>query len=241
MSRLEAQRRIVMLGELHGTVEAPAHFGDIVEARASRSRPLTVGVELPPSALAVRCGTASGPGNPYWARPLQDGRTSLAMWRLVCRLQDLQRRHRIALFGFAPEVPAADRSADPYVPSVLARAQAQGPEIYLLVGNAHARRAPNSLTAGLERAGVAVSAVTVSSRSATAWGCRSRDSCGPQRIPMHFCPDPPSLREPTLITAPAPASGAPQEWDGCLDFPVLTPSPPAEPSLRPGAEAVPGR
>lgn len=227
-----------MIGEVHGTLEAPAEFGRIVEARASRSRPLMVGVELPQSALEVRCGAATGPGNPYWARSFQDGRTSVAMWGLVCRLQELQRRHRITLFGFVPDPPAAGGPVDPYYPSILARAQAPGPAIYLLIGNFHARRHPNSLTSSLAQAGVAVGAITVSSRSATAWACHSRDACGPQSIPMHFCPDPASLPEPQLLAPAAPASGAAQEWDGCLDFPSLTASPPAEPDLRRPANAT---
>ena len=87
--------RVLLVGEIHGTVECPAVFGDLVFAAARRG-PVSAGVDLPSSEQAELDHFLADPDDAarrarWLARPpftahRQDGRTSRAMIGLLDRL-----------------------------------------------------------------------------------------------------------------------------------------------------------
>jgi hypothetical protein len=232
-SRLTRANRVVMIGEIHGTEEIPVEFGRIVEALSSPAAPMDVGLELPQGALTVNCG-AGGPA-PYWARPSQDGRTSAAMWHLVCRLRKLERGGRISLFGLVPDARPPDGTGHIYFSAVSSRLQRGDRRMILLLGNFHARSSPGSLASMVRDVGASVGAVTASSHSAAAWTCRTRAACGVQPVPAGLC----EARSSSVrfVVGAEAGLGEPPLWDGCLLFPVLSASAPAHPAPSPTPSA----
>jgi hypothetical protein len=224
LSQLGRDTDVLMVGEIHGTAEAPAAFGGLVEQAAARKR-IAVGLELPDSAIAeAACRSERPAEGSYWLRPRQDGRTSRAMRALVCRLTALRARRRITLFGFAPAArPQPGRH--PYADIVQSRARPGGAPMLLLMGNFHNRRAPGSLAQALSDAGLRVVAVTVSSPAGTAFTCDRDGQCGPRPTTARFC----QVESPAPVLLVGAAAGLPAElkWDGCLILPSTTSSPPA--------------
>lgn len=222
---LDQNSRIVMVGEIHGTTETPAMFQRFVERAATRSRPINVGVELPEAALAVSCGSGASPKNPYWTKGRQDGRTSTAMWQLVCGLKKLEGRGRVTLFGLVPAAFDKGSAAHPYLAATSARLRESSRRMFLLTGNFHARLTPKTLASQLKEAGFSVTTMTASSPDAVAWACHSKGSCGPQPVKVQFCPSGTAVQ---LLKGPEAGFGANAPWDNCLSFPTLTSSPPAQ-------------
>ena len=116
---------LVIFGELHGTNEIPAWFGDVV-AKAPRGAKVHVGLELPGESGAI------------WSDPFQSGRTSAAMRALIERLHALQ----VDVFFF--DSTARDRDGAMADNISAARAKAPGDLFLVLVGNLHARKKPGA-------------------------------------------------------------------------------------------------
>lgn len=221
LAQLGRDTDVLMIGEVHGTAEAPAAFGDLVELAARRQR-LAVCLELSQADIeAAGCGRPRPAAGSKWLNPRQDGRTSQGMRALVCRLAALQGKARISLFGFAPSsrpAPGRHPLADP----ILARPR--GTPMLLFVGNFHARRTAGSLAQALTEAGLRLVTVTVSSPGGTAYNCDRRGNCGPRPTAARFCAA--EATTPTLVVG-APAALPPElPWDGCLILPATTASPP---------------
>lgn len=149
--------RVLLIGEVHGTVECPAVFGDLVFA-ATRLGPVAVGLELPSTEQAELDHFLAVPDDAarrarWLARPLfttrpQDGRTSRAIVALLDRLA----RYRalglpIEVFAFdAP--PPEDRPEEPrdqrMAAMIAARAQDRTRRVIALMGNAHNQLDPGT-------------------------------------------------------------------------------------------------
>jgi hypothetical protein len=214
---------ILMIGEIHGTSEAPAAFADLVE-QASRRQRIQVGLEIQEATIAqAGCGRARPDEGSLWLSAMQDGRTSQAMRALVCRLLALQARKRITLFGFAPaSQPPAGRHH--LAGAIQSRATVGGTPMLLLVGNFHAQREAGTLADVLTKAGLRLVTVTVSSPGGTAFTCDGEGKCGSRPSPARFCAA--EATSPTLVVGAQ--AGLPPElpWDGCLLLPPTTASPP---------------
>lgn len=148
------QVQYVVLGEMHGTREIPAFFGDMV-ARVARVRPVTASLELPASEgeriehfLASKGSAADRAAlldSGYWRNPMKDGRSSLAMVDLLDALRRL--RGSGLHLGLALCQPDAQASPELYEAAMAkcwqsAAAAAPGNLIAILVGNVHASRRP---------------------------------------------------------------------------------------------------
>lgn len=216
-------RELILVGEIHGTEETPAEFGNIVERLARRDHPVNVGLELPQTALDVPCG-GPVPEDSYWKRPMQDGRTSGAMIRLVCRLRDFQRRGLVRLFGIVPETPPQD-DGHPYYAAIRRNLAGHAEKTLILLGNFHSRRVPGGLPQMLEADGASVTALTVSSPTISAWNCRGAARCGTGGMTATFCAV--EAERPTIVLGERAGMGPSAQWDGCLVFPSLSASPPA--------------
>jgi hypothetical protein len=148
---------VLLVGEIHGTVECPAVFGDLVFAAARRG-PVSAGVDLPSTEQAELDHFLAGPDDPerrarWLARPLfttrrQDGRTSRAMIGLLDRLGRYRAQGLpIDVFGFdAP--PAGDPSDEPrdqrMATTIAARAQDRTRRVLALMGNVHNQLDPGT-------------------------------------------------------------------------------------------------
>src|SRR5580692_10843781 len=98
--------RFVLVGEIHGTQQSPALFGDLVCALAKSGRKVAVGLEYPQALQASIDTFLASDGSPsavkmmvdapLWNLRSRDGRTSQAMLALIVRLRSMQRRGEIA-------------------------------------------------------------------------------------------------------------------------------------------------
>ena len=149
-----AEAPLLVLGELHGTVEAPALVATLA-ARLLDSGALTVALEIPAQDQARLDAYLASDGSTraqralldgeFWQRAPErsDGRRSRAMFALIEQLRLLRSTHpelRLLAFddtGFFDQT----RSRDALMSDALRAAHAAHPEAKLLVltGNYHAR------------------------------------------------------------------------------------------------------
>lgn len=112
---------LLIYGELHGTNEIPAYFGDVVE-KAARTQRVHVGLELPGEQGAI------------WTDPFQSGRTSVAMRALIGRLHALG----VDIFWF----DSTEKDREGAMADNISRERARAPQdlYFVLVGNLHAKK-----------------------------------------------------------------------------------------------------
>lgn len=190
------QHRLLLIGELHGTVEMPAFAGRVVEAVGS-SAPVTLALEWPRSEqAAVDAFLASDAGrdareritgSEFWTSN-PDGRTSQAMLALlesVRRAIAAGRDVRVLCFdGDEEQLAGADRDA------VLAhnlqreREREPGRVLVALTGNYHARIAvgapwnEDQAFAGHHLRESDPFNVNLVAQSGSAWMCVAGQGCG---------------------------------------------------------------
>jgi hypothetical protein len=160
--------RVLLVGEVHGTVECPAVFGDLVFAAARRG-PVSAGVALPSTEQAELDHFFAGPDDPerrarWLARPLfttrrQDGRTSRAMMGLLDRLARYRAQGlpiEIFAFDVPPDGDLPDEDRDTHMAKIIAeRARDRTRRVMALMGNVHNQLdrgtpwAPEFRTAGM--------------------------------------------------------------------------------------------
>jgi hypothetical protein len=145
-------KRYIIFGEMHGTAETPALFGDFV-CHAARQGPVVVGLEIsmheqPALDHYLRSrGTAADrsalTGTMHWEG--QDGRASVAMLALVERLRTMRSAGAaIRVHAFVDPGPPAPTQT-PYEQRMAQQwrtglAAVPGARLVALVGNIHARR-----------------------------------------------------------------------------------------------------
>lgn len=200
----EPKIRWAIMGEVHGTNEAPDAFVNLVCLAAESGRPVTVAVEYSADGQSTIDAYLSSNGNAEaraallrlreFTSPTQDGRDSVAFLRMWDRLR------RMKQAGWIDGVVAADigrsspagRSRD----ATMARnwIDISAPDdalIMILAGNVHAMRKPmhfpgrTIVTAGsLMPVGRTIT-VNVVGDGGTAWTCEAdgcgRHDSGPQR------------------------------------------------------------
>jgi hypothetical protein len=199
------QHRVVLVGELHGTAEIPARFGELAAAMAGQG-PLLVALEIPrdeQSRLDAFLDSAGGEedrqsllSGDFWTRSYQDGRSSAAMLALLERLRQLRLKHALTVRAFDVEsgtqleAPARERVMAARLAESLAEVD---PEVRLLVltGNLHSRVVgsapwdPEHRFMGSLLAGHSPLAIEMLPVSGSAWTCTSADvdSCKRRVLP----------------------------------------------------------
>jgi hypothetical protein len=206
---LDQPQQIIVVGETHGTVEAPAAFLGIV-CEAARRGPVTVGLEMPESDQALLDFVMEADDEATAARILRggdfgdprrnDGRHSQAMFEMILGFWRLKAAgHDIALRPFAPrmafirgrsqgwwELEMGYRMSRPLVERPEAR-------LLILVGDLHARKAGygDRFGIGLPAAGHLHGGDTltlhIARQGGQSWSCQP--DCGVQQDPAAYDPD----------------------------------------------------
>jgi hypothetical protein len=142
---------LAVLGEVHGTAQAPA-FTARLACEAAQRGPVTIGLEIPRDEQGrIDAYVASSGGDAraallasdFWTRAYQDGRSSEAMLALLESLRALRTGGadvRVLAFDIATGASGEDRD-QAMAQAVLAdRAAHPARSMVLLTGNLHARR-----------------------------------------------------------------------------------------------------
>jgi hypothetical protein len=234
---------IVMLGEMHGSVEMPGFTGNLACRAAVAGHAVIVGLEIPRAEQAVIDGYLAGEGSAadrqallrgeHWQRSYQDGRSSAAMVELI------ERARRLRKDGHAVEVLAFDTgSYDDWnardagmAAIILERAKAR-PDAFVvtLTGNLHNRTAPGlPWDASLVPMGVHVKAGSGRAlglnglyEGGSTWMCEPDGGCGAREVGFKDFP----YEAPAIDTGEGARS---QGLDGIFFVGPLSPSPPAVP------------
>ena len=183
----------VMLGEIHGTEEAPRFLGDLVCAAVLARLPVTIALELPLEAnapldrylttrdSAVRARAYRAIFNSTW----QDGRRSAAIAALVERARLLRRSNRdVRVIAYSDDSASSGQLRDRGMATALGKAFADTTRLMVVLsGNLHNRlRAGTAISSTYEPAGYLLKASAPSRRvisldmandSGTVWTCLS--------------------------------------------------------------------
>lgn len=227
-------RALVLVGEVHGTVETPALVGALACAAAADTTPVTVALEMDAAeqtrvdAYLASAGTASDRGallaGRFWSRRMQDGRSSVAMAALIERLRRLRRD------GHAIEVVAVDSAGvadrDAAMAANIRRAtRREGARVIALLGNRHAsqhkdgQNNPANVPAGVLLADLQPLSVRVEATQGSAWVCAP--ACG---VLNFGGPATAAVPQPGRYAAGSPRPG----YDGIYTLAALTASPPVQ-------------
>ncbi|RKG72793.1 hypothetical protein D7W79_27355 [Corallococcus exercitus] len=224
----------VVLGEIHGTREAPDFAARLACHAAAAGQPVRLALELPvedqASLDAFVAGEAEGPpDSAFWHREAQDGRGSQAMRGLLERARELRRA------GLPVRVQAFDpggKDRDNTMAEQLrqARSQAREDTFIVLVGNYHARRdvgAPwdeklQFMTHRLLETEPGLVSLDVVNAGGTAWVCRgmTADTCGQQPLRSRG-----EVQAEGIILQKK--ADDPDGYDGTYSVGAMTASPPA--------------
>lgn len=237
-------RKLVLIGEWHGTQEIPALVGDLVAYEAKAGKPIVLALEITSvdQELVDRyMRSADHPADKakllagkHWQKPIHDGRDSQAMFALIERMRQL--RHQgadVAVDFFDQDGPAErnKRMADHLRNTVLHSAHAT---VLVLTGNVHAmtsappqemfdggKRVELPMTAGRYLADLHPLSINITAVTGESWGCMD-GACKVQRIPSR--PAISATRWDAVLEFESPAESA---WNATLMLPLFSPSPPA--------------
>lgn len=222
---------VVLVGEIHGTDQAPAFVGELACAAAAEGTAVTVALEISAreqarlDAYLASAGTpdarAALLAGPFWTRSTQDGRSSTAMLALLERLRRLHADGRRIAVIAVDEERAGTRDVD--MAEHITRAVHPGGRVIALLGNVHASQRlgrpnlPDYVPAGYLLRALAPLGVRVGARGGEAWVCAP--TCGVLAVGDQRVGDGPI----GYATADRARSG----YDGSYTVPVYTASLPA--------------
>lgn len=153
LAAVAEQHPVVLIGEIHGTIEVPALFGALAARLAHDTRQLRVGLEFPASeqkgldkylaSAGLSEDRAALLASPFWQRDYQDGRSSVAMADLIERLRQIGLKTDLKVIAFDRsqfgQVTDAEREQELAArldAAISAEPQAQ---FLVLTGNLHSR------------------------------------------------------------------------------------------------------
>ncbi len=189
-------RRMLLIGEMHGSQEIPRLVGALACLARQKQVPVVVALEIPleegprldawMASSATRAELLRGE---FWTRPYQDGRSSAAMADL---LEELRRLH-LRVVPFDPHPPDG-KVRDAQMAARLATLRGEVPRslILILSGNLHNRRSlgvPWDATYQpmgwhLAQRRVALTSLEVTYAKGATWMCEGAEaaSCGPHTL-----------------------------------------------------------
>jgi len=189
----------VMIGEMHGTAEMPAFFGDLVcQAAANSGRPVTVALEQDAEMQPAIDAFLASDGGPaarnaflaasMWRGKMQDGRASQAMFALYDRLRAMKQSGQIR--GVVAFIPVMDgwKGEGPYNAGMAERLQEAAAGridiVLAYMGSVHAAKSSMGqganafLPAAADLPPERTVSVYLDSNGGEAWNCMG-DSCAP--------------------------------------------------------------
>ncbi|HEX8703751.1 MAG TPA: hypothetical protein VF815_33250 [Myxococcaceae bacterium] len=222
---------LLVLGELHGTVESPRAVMQAVCAASAGGRPTWLALEFPRDEQPrVESFLATGDEvslreSPFWRRDYQDGRTSQAMMGLlreVRRLRAAGREVRILAVDAPVQEDDGGKERDEHMAERIAQVRSRAPAepMVFLAGNLHATRRliiPRSAVWRLVKQGVSLKTLTLEARDGTAWQCGA--TCG-----VNAMRGPDLGPEPRILETERSTKGG---YDGVWYLVTFTASPPA--------------
>lgn len=231
------EHRFVIVGEIHGTAEAPAAFAQLVCAAAEQG-PVTVALELPVAMqpqLDAFLTASDDAGAAAILRPtifgdasMADGRTSLAMVGMMQTIRRLKAEGRdVTIRAFQPSNPRPAAFDQNYyeldMASALVSAAADRPEsrVLVLVGNIHASKTRferfDLMPAAAHLPRKETVSLNVAQQGGQSWSCQA-DGCRAYDSLARY-----DAEARGVIMGPV-SEGA---WDGVLAVGPVTASPPA--------------
>lgn len=199
MAGCMGDRRMVLLGEAHGTREIPLLVAGLAE-RGSRKGPLLLALEIHGSEHRPLVDYLDGDGSeaarerlrkrPYWARPRErnDGRRSEDMLDLVERMRQLRAQGRdVAILPFdVGDGDGRDQAMADHVRKAW-EALPRG-RMLVLAGNVHAMRGrPGYAPPGMQEPmgaflqDLAPVSIDITASTGAFWACPAA-ACGPQPV-----------------------------------------------------------
>jgi hypothetical protein len=143
---------VLLLGEIHGTVESPAFVAALLCQAAAAGRAVTLALELPDTQndpLAAYLASAGAPSDrqkllaqPPWQAQYQDGRTSAAVLSLIDEVRRLRSTGAsVEVLLYDPDGHGSARQRERQMAERLERAlQAAATDLFVvLTGNLHSR------------------------------------------------------------------------------------------------------
>jgi hypothetical protein len=229
--------RFLVFAEVHGTREIPQFVSAYLCTVVNTKRAVTLVVEYPASgqaaldAFMASGGTAQDVANfkssKFWSRPMQDGRTSIAMLQLYENIRDLRAKGGdIRVVAIDGDVPHEKRDS---VMAAGMRTELRGTrgQVVALVGGPHATRTkgkrgnPAYESAIFRVADLNPLALTVGTTGGTAWICQADTPAACHAADWDVNTVAPVPVTPFLLKAPSP------EFDGVFFVGTTTASPPA--------------
>ncbi len=237
IDRVLADNGVVILGEIHGTSEAPVLAGTLVCHGLRTGRSVILFLELPETEQPRLDRYLQSEGRiadqrrflegSFWIRSYQDGRTSTAMLNLI----DLARKKIAAgasLSVVFMDRPQAGRQRDRVMADNIIKVAGDHPDNLLLIltGNLHARVTPGQQRMA-RRVKDALSqrrvvALNLRHSGGTAWLCLSGAPCGSQQLR--------GRREGANLKVELSDLAAPH-YDGWFEVGPITASQPAATSI----------
>jgi hypothetical protein len=189
--------RYLVIGEMHGTEEMPAFFGDLA-AEAAAKRPVAVVLEYPErfgrdlqtylASSGDQAARAALLSTDFWTK-WHDGRSSRAMFALIEKLRALQ----VPVFACQPTGSAGDAGGYERVMGECWKQAAEASKrlTLILVGNAHASYMPvfgDTLPAAAHLPREETVSLDNLFSPGWSWHCEKVDKCG--EYPSHGDDDP---------------------------------------------------
>jgi hypothetical protein len=205
LGAIPRQQTILLVGEVHGTVEIPRLFSTLVKvAAAGRSKSIGVGLELPFTLQAIMDDAVHGHFSrdvlrerfttaPEWQK-INDGRTSEAMLDLICDIATTAAPSQVSLFFFDTQVSDRNQTMAEHIAT---RLRERGYDLTLiLTGNVHANRArhypglPSIRPMGwdLAQKGFVVRSFDTRYSGGNAWACIEK-TCGVHQLKAYKMKD----------------------------------------------------
>jgi len=201
---LLATRRLVLLGELQGTQQAPQFLGGIACRAAAQRIPVALGLELPHQGNAALEAYLASAGaardrrayleTETWQRDWQDGRSSMAMFALIEQVRALRKAGAdILVAGIDDRAwlgEVRDRAMAENIESM--RRRTLDRPMLVLMGNLHASTelgnvAPGYVPLGarLESFGLRPVSLVMAYDKGTIWSCTHTEGggCGVHAVP----------------------------------------------------------
>ena len=189
-----SELRFVLVGEMHGTNETPAVFGDLVCSASETKRTIIAGLEVRDQQALNRFMDSKNRetsvkellSTDEWKGT--DGRASSAMLVLVERLRSLKADGLLSrVIAFSASGGSADQDEEA-MSSALLRASTANPDalVIVLTGNVHASKQELAEVGSYRLMGsflppAQTVSLLVTDRGGEAWNCQD-GSCGPHTL-----------------------------------------------------------